>query len=67
MLAFGREMAEGLGEMDGEIRVLPRGVSWNQDLQDDLRRCLVQSAEESKVIGPQRAKSANRSSGISLD
>jgi hypothetical protein len=50
MLAFGREVAEGLGEMDGEIRVLPKGESWSQDLQEDLRRRFEQGKREEREV-----------------
>jgi hypothetical protein len=50
MLAFGRAVAEGLGEMDGEIRVLPKGESWSQDLQEDLRRRFEQGKRGEREV-----------------
>jgi hypothetical protein len=38
ILAFGRQVAADLIELDAGRRVLPQGESWNQDLQDNWQQ-----------------------------
>jgi hypothetical protein len=64
VVAFGREaMAEEV-ELEFGRQVLPQGESWNQDLQDDLRRRFARSLEEETKV---KAKSAHRPSGMEID
>jgi hypothetical protein len=68
VVAFSQEVMAKVVAPEFRRHVLPEGESWNQDVQDDLRRRFVQSSEEeAKVTGQQRAKSAHRPSGMEID